>query len=625
MAANDFNAITVDVKIDGKPCDISSLELRQAMNTHHLFSIGLNYRAKEQDLWEQTVDPILELLGKSVSIHISEQEGASIDFNGVINKIDIGGEDSNQGIAMLYGGSPTVLMTDDYSMAAFVETDLASIVDETIRGIGYKIEYQIAPRYNPEIPYICRYRESSYDFLNRLLASCGEWFYYDGNKIIVGLPAEQKEQEAVILSYKHDLKEMRISSTLGNYDVEQYDYDPIRDYIAQWPSPPESESLNKFTRKSFRDSQAIYKDYTILPSTIPVVQRTADLMENSVNATHFNKLSEGSLFRAKTGTCKVSLGSIIAVESDPNRPKYTKELGEYRIIEVVHHYDSNKGEYANSVTGINAGSKHISAKGVIRPTAMPEVAKVVDNKDPKNLGRVKIQFIWQQLEDHPQGKTSSWVRVQAPNAGSSESVEKDRGFFFVPEVGDQVMVGYEYGDPNRPFVMGSLYHKNNTNGMADENNVKSIRTRSGHTLEFNDDESGEWGITIKDRNGSTFHFDTKGKNIQISAPETISFTAKNIELAATENIKLAAEQNIETSSKGESIFTAENKMSLHSDNELLLDSSGNASVVASKEATLQGQDSTLTGLASATVSGQQTLVEGKQTTIQGASHKFDVI
>lgn len=573
MEAKDLNKITVEVKVNGTPCDFSNLELRQTMFGHHLFTINLNYRAKEQDLWEVTADQVIEQLGSPVGIQIKDQEGTVIDFDGVITKVDIGGRDSNQGVATIYGGSPTLLMVDDYSMASFVETDLASIVHETITSIGYPIEHKIEPLNNCEISYVCRYKESSYGFLNRLLSSCGEWFFYDGKKIIVGFSPEQNKKEAVELSYKHDLVKMNISSTVGNYDVEQYDYDPTRDLITQWPSLPESKNTNKFTRKAFTYSKTVHKDYTILPSTIPVCQKTFNLMENSVNATHFNKLSEGSLLKATTLTCKMALGAIVSLESDPLKAKYTKELGKYRLIDVVHRYDNDKGEYENDIVGINADIDYIPARDVAQPMALPEVAMVKDNKDPRNMGRVKVQFVWQQLEDHPQGKTSGWMRVQTPDAGTSEVVEKNRGFFFIPEIGDQVMVGYEYGDPNRPFVMGSLYHSKNSGGIVGQNDVKSIQTRSGSILRFTDledkntykiefqyNETNGIVLTVKEDEG-TMVIQTS-KDIFIKAPELIQLEAKKIVMLAEESIIAKSENKIEVVAKNTAHLESSDQMEL---------------------------------------------------------------
>lgn len=573
MEAKELNKVTVEVKVNGTSCDFSYLELRQTMYGHHVFSIHLNYRAKEKDLWAVTAEQVVEQLGSAVTIQIRDTEGATIDFDGVLTKVDVGGKHSNQGEVILYGGSPTLLMQNDYSMASFVDMDLASIVHETVTNIGYKIDSKIEPLNNREIPYICRYKESSYDFLNRLLSSCGEWFFYDGKKLIVGFSAEQNNKEVVALSYKHDLVKMNISSTLGNYDVEQYDYDPTRDLITQWPSPPESKNLNKFTRKAFNFSKTVYQEYTILPSTIPVCQKTFDLMENSVNATHFGKLSEGSLLTATTTSCKMALGGIVSLEVDPDMAKYSKELGKYRLVEVVHRYDENKKSYENDIVGINADIDYIPVRGVVQPTALPEIAKVMDNQDPRNMGRVKVQFAWQQLEDHPQGKTSGWMRVQMPNAGSSESVDKNRGFFFIPEVDDQVMVGYEYGDPNRPFVMGSLYHCKNTEGIVGQNDVKSIQTRSGSVLRFTDLEDENIykiefqynkinGIvlTVKEDEGTMTIQTTK--DIFIKAPELIQLEAKKIVMLAEESIIAQSEDKIEVIAKNTAHVESTDQMEL---------------------------------------------------------------
>lgn len=132
------------------------------------------------------------------------------------------------------------------------------------------------------------------------------------------------------------------------------------------------------------------------------------------------------------------------------------------------------------------------------------------------------------------------ARMQA----KSDKVAKNRGFVFIPEPGDLVMVGFEQGNPDRPYVTGSLFYKANSEGAATDNSVKSIRTRSGHILEFNDDEGGDWGITIKDHNGCMFHLDTKGEEILISAPQKITIDAKDIVISANNQINMVADKGI---------------------------------------------------------------------------------
>lgn len=533
MIAKDLNDMTVKVSIDGKPCDVAHLELRQRMFGHHTFTLEINYRAKGNGFWTVPVREMTAPLGKAVSIRIREREGATIDFEGVVCSMHLGGRDGNQGVVTLYGGSPTLLMTDDYSMDSFTDTDLGSIVHETVTKLGYDIGLKIEPRSNCNIPYVCRYKESSYGFLNRLFASCGESFYYDGKKLVAGFSPEKNQQEKVRLSYRYDLLKMDISASLGNYNIERYDYDPRQDRTVQWASYPDSRNPDKFTKNALVRSQEIYKDYTVLPSAMPVTLRTVSLMEHSTYAEHFGKLAEGSRLRATTKTCKVALGSIVSLDIDPGMQEYLRELGDFRIIEVVHRYDDTRdGTYENDIVGINAYVDYIPAGDVVKPVAMPEVATVVDNKDPRNMGRVKVKFVWQQLEDHPRGKTSGWMRVQTPDAGSSEVVGKNRGFFFVPEIGDQVMVSYELGDPDRPFVSGSLYHTNNTQGIAGQNNIKSIQTRSGIKLILNDEEKS---VHIEDPSGNTWDMDGNG-NITVNAPETMTFNAKNMTINVDEEM-----------------------------------------------------------------------------------------
>ena len=83
---------------------------------------------------------------------------------------------------------------------------------------------------------------------------------------------------------------------------------------------------------------------------------------------------------------------------------------------------------------------------------------------------------------------TSWIRVMTPDGGGCrDGVETNRGFVFIPEVGDHVLVGFRHGDPNRPYVMGSLFNGRTGKGGGQDNCCKSITTRSGSTLTLNDE------------------------------------------------------------------------------------------------------------------------------------------
>jgi uncharacterized protein involved in type VI secretion and phage assembly len=203
------------------------------------------------------------------------------------------------------------------------------------------------------------------------------------------------------------------------------------------------------------------------------------------------------------------------------------------------------GKYHHTFEGLLASTECILVKNYKRPNALMQLADVVDNNDPQGHGRVKVKFKWECLNND----VTDWLRVIMPDAGSSAQVNTNRGFVFIPEIGDQVAVTFEEGNIARPIVMGSIFHGLNGAGGYDNNHLKSIATRSGHIIEFND-TSGAETITITDKSNNIIRFDTSSSSIEISAPENINITAKNISISAEQNVSIAAGEHIYSNAGG---------------------------------------------------------------------------
>ena len=152
------------------------------------------------------------------------------------------------------------------------------------------------------------------------------------------------------------------------------------------------------------------------------------------------------------------------------------------------------------------------------PLAETQMATVLSNADPHGAGRVQVRMNWQ-----TDNMRTSWVRVMTPDGGGSKDVKSNRGFVFIPEVGDQVLLGFRHGDPARPYVMGSLFNGTTGNGGGSNNSIKSLKTRSGISVILNDDNKS---LAIKDAGGSSIYLDGNG-NILINAPKNIQFHAGN--------------------------------------------------------------------------------------------------
>ena len=170
------------------------------------------------------------------------------------------------------------------------------------------------------------------------------------------------------------------------------------------------------------------------------------------------------------------------------------------------------------------------------------VGLVTNNKDPENLGRVRVKFPWFSEDDE-----SQWARIATLMAG------KDRGSLFVPEVDDEVVVAFEHGDLRRPYVIGALWNGVDTPPRElvndGKNNVRLIKSRSGHLIKLDDTEGGE-KIEVIDKTGqNSIVIEAKDNTITITSDKDIVLKAaagkitlqgKDIELKSTSATKIEA-------------------------------------------------------------------------------------
>jgi uncharacterized protein involved in type VI secretion and phage assembly len=178
------------------------------------------------------------------------------------------------------------------------------------------------------------------------------------------------------------------------------------------------------------------------------------------------------------------------------------------------------------------------------------IGVVTNNNDPQKMGRVKIKFPWRESSDE-----SNWTRIATAMAG------KDRGTYFLPEVGDEVLVSFEHGDMQHPYVIGALWNgqdkppETNKNG---KNDIRTIKSRSGHKIIFNDeqgkesleietksgqkivldDSAGKEKVEITDKNGNKILIESAQNAMNISSKMKISIQAPMIEIKADSMLTL---------------------------------------------------------------------------------------
>jgi uncharacterized protein involved in type VI secretion and phage assembly len=173
------------------------------------------------------------------------------------------------------------------------------------------------------------------------------------------------------------------------------------------------------------------------------------------------------------------------------------------------------------------------------------IGLVISLEDEANLGRIKLSY-----PNLPGNVESDWARLSSPMAG------KGRGAFFRPEVGDEVLVAFEHGDPRRPYILGSLWSEEDKpppdDGDKKANNWRFIRSRCGHIILL-DDTSGKEKIELIDKEGKRrVTIDSANKKIQVICDEgdveikaprgNVLIEADNVTVRANQTLTLEANQ-----------------------------------------------------------------------------------
>lgn len=180
------------------------------------------------------------------------------------------------------------------------------------------------------------------------------------------------------------------------------------------------------------------------------------------------------------------------------------------------------------------------------------VGVVTNNRDPDAMHRVKVRFPWL-TADHE----SHWARVATPMAGNG------RGVYFLPEPDDEVLVAFEHGSLEHPYVIGALWNgkdappENNADGKNDQ---RAIRSRSGHVVRLCDTD-GDERVEIVDKTGSNRVVIRSADNsIAIEAQGDISITSQTgkvkieavgVEIVSQAGVKIDAQTSLDATASGQ--------------------------------------------------------------------------
>lgn len=512
----------VQVSIDGTMLpSFKSLRLHQSINDHHTFEVLLDNEIGEIPK-THSLNKSANWLGKKLSIFLGEKQ-----FVGIIAQVGMQRVDGAS-FLRVSGYSTTYLLESDAHFASWNEKTLEAIVSELTEKAG--VQARIKPEKTSKLEYECQYQESNFGFIQRLAKQHFEWLYFDGLNLVFGKP---ELETPITLDTQSDLQALDICVQTGARALSAYSHQSGANNTLNASSPDEPTGLNNLGSQAFDASIGLFGT----PSNHYALARTTSKSDLD---TYLKKKQQADAAMSHYVTAESSyiglmLGSVVEIKSAIKVLSNTfieEGIGTYFITEMTHYANGDENTYHSHFVGISSSVKTLPTPNVPLPIAQAQMATVISNDDPKKQGRVQVKMNWQ-----VNGMKSPWIRVLSPDAGGSDKVASNRGFVFIPEEGDQVMVAFRYNDPNRPYIQGSLFNGTNAGGGGQGNKTKSLTSRSGCTVTLDDDKGS---ITIKDPSGNTILLG--GDNtITITAVDSLTLNAKDISINGSNSVKIGGE------------------------------------------------------------------------------------
>lgn len=363
--------------------------------------------------------------------------------------------------------------------------------------------------------YVFQNNQTNMEFLRERAARIGfELFVQDGKLNFRRPTSTQKIQ----LTWLTDLHSFRVRVT----SAEQVKEVNVRawDYKQKKPIVSTRNSENVITKtENGQGSVAIseFKGKPTKPTVYVVDQPISTPKEaDAIAQALFDELG-GQFVYADAhaeGNPNIRPGRTVILE------ELGKHSGSYYVTETRHTYFERVYTTEFTVRGLRGGDllTTLSPPTRLQPGQTFLVGIVTNNQDPEGLGRVKVWFPTLTPQTGENAHASHWARVVAIGAG------KGRGFDCLPEINDEVLVGFEHGNIHRPYILGGVWNgedlppKPVAESVRDSNvRVRTFKTRTGHQIQFIEEDQGnsKAGVYIETTAGHQIRLNDSEKAIEV--------------------------------------------------------------------------------------------------------------
>lgn len=576
--------------INGEKYKLSSYSLSQEL----LQPMILNFSIEKENKIETQSDVVFadttQIIGKSLEINVSTIKTSHEDsdakpqkafvFKGMIIDVSASRATASSQSASITVATWDALLQNAPHCRSFENMTLKDIIDSVLKPYS-SIKSKISPRFKDKIPYIVQYNQSDYAFISMLAVRFGEWMYNTGETFVFGEFDDSISSSSANLEYpggslmSYNLHQNITSFSFNHLLPDYYQFGKEKAILKRSAQGIADGIVNDWTDKAYNASIQRFKNEQIASLNTGGFDSGKEdegadtILDYSLKIEALGKKTGIMTVHGFSKLAMLKIGQTFLIRDNvQNKSGENKDVEQkaLKVIGINHSFDYRQ-EYSNSFISVPVACNYPSYSDAdVFPSAPPQRAKVVENNDEQKLGRIRVQFPWQEVQS--KDMKTPWLRIAVPYSGQG------KGCCFIPEVGEEVMVGFEMNNAERPYVIGTLY--NGGTGRMDEkwasvneengtkNNIKAIRSRNGHTILFND--RGDGGlIEIYDNKSNTYHITLSADDKKItiySAGEIEVVADSDINVKAKGNVRIDADGNVGIKSKGSISMEANKEISI---------------------------------------------------------------
>lgn len=534
----------------------SNLSINQRLADTNSFSFI--WRVEQGDVLVSTqVEFYKKNLGKQVTITIDD----GFVFKGVIQNILCYNHVVHNTEYEITGKGLLIKLDEIRQCRSFSKQSIKDIFQE----IGGKTPMKLEPSNSEKLFYTVQYNQTDFEFLAMLAARHGEWFFYNGEQMVLAVPdkkaVELKIAEGFVFDLNISARMQQQANNIAGFD--HFKGEPITS-TKQAEKPGGSGMIDAAVDASknfYGNGHApSYYGHSVKKE---ILEKNSELNQQSA-------ASSTVYVSGRTHFSGLRLGSTIKLIDENDN-----SAGEFIIIELYHTCIGSTN-YQNHFVAIPSETKIPPyTNSHLFPYCKPQYGQVTANEDADGHARVKVHFPWQK-----ETETTPFLNVIVPHAGDG------RGFRFLPEIGDTVIVDFIDNNAERPFVMGAVFSEKSKPDVPHEgNDTKLLGTRSGRRLEINDKEGK---LTLSDnfqgkfpKNALIQNNDQKDKLffwcLSLQDERNLSVMQLNgddsLKLGVMENDKIITEILLEKQGK---------KITIHSKGSINLNADGSINMNASE-------------------------------------------